>query len=85
MVSKSESKNYCTSTSSSFDGSASRCSAHPSIYSVARIRNLCGDIVNHRYVQGFVILVIIVNSILLEIANFDLVTKSCTIYDVPAL
>ena len=50
-VSESESQtNRPSGASLSFGGSASSYSVPPSIYSVAKIQILCGDISNHTYV-----------------------------------
>jgi len=50
---------------------------YPSVTSsCAKTRKLCGNIVNHQYVQVFVVLVILVNSILLAVGTFDFVVDN---------
>lgn len=48
--------------------------------SLAKARKLCGRIVNDKYVQGVVIFVILVNSVLIALGTFDFVADDPSLY-----
>lgn len=49
---------------------------NPHIREFNKVRNLCGDLVNHPRVQLFILLLIVVNALMMGVATFDFVTEN---------